>query len=77
LRYNLLTVAKAAAPTQIALLLLLSAVAASQVLPRPQISSGAGKPAPNFTLKDEHGNSFKLGSLRGKRVLLIFYRGYW
>jgi peroxiredoxin len=51
--------------------------AAPQVLPKPQIASAAGKPAPNFTLKDQHGNIFRLGSLRGERVLLIFYRGYW
>jgi peroxiredoxin len=36
-----------------------------------------GKPAPNFMLNDEHGKTLSLASLRGKRVLLIFYRGYW
>ena len=64
------------APTGI-LILLLSLSAASQVLPRPQITSAAGKQVPNFTLKDQSGNDFRLSSLRGQRVLLIFYRGYW
>jgi cytochrome oxidase Cu insertion factor (SCO1/SenC/PrrC family) len=59
------------------LFLLLSVLAAAQVLPRPQIASAEGKPAPPFTLKDQEGKDFHLSSLRGKRVLLIFYRGYW
>jgi cytochrome oxidase Cu insertion factor (SCO1/SenC/PrrC family) len=51
--------------------------AGAQVLPRPQIASAAGKLAPDFTLKDQDGKSFRLASQRGKRVLLIFYRGHW
>lgn len=50
---------------------------AGQVLPKPQVPSAAGKPAPDFTTKDQDGKSFHLASLRGKRVLLLFYRGYW
>jgi cytochrome oxidase Cu insertion factor (SCO1/SenC/PrrC family) len=65
------------ARTLIATLLLLSALATCQDLPRPQIPSAVGKWAPNFTLKDEHGKTVTLASMRGKRVLLIFYRGYW
>ncbi len=57
--------------------LLFSVLAGGQVLPRPQIASSEGKPAPDFTLKDQGGRSFRLSSVRGKRVLLIFYRGYW
>jgi cytochrome oxidase Cu insertion factor (SCO1/SenC/PrrC family) len=49
----------------------------SQVLPRPQIASAEGKPAPDFALKDQFGRTVRLNSLRGKRVLLIFYRGHW
>jgi peroxiredoxin len=56
---------------------MLSSLAASQVLPRPQIASAEGKPAPGFTLKDQQGRDFRLSSLRGQRVVLIFYRGYW
>ncbi len=73
----MLTVPRAAR-TGIVLFLLLSGLAAApQVLPKPQIASAEGKPAPNFTLKDQQGKIFRLASLRGKRVLLIFYRGYW
>jgi cytochrome oxidase Cu insertion factor (SCO1/SenC/PrrC family) len=37
----------------------------------------AGQPAPDFTLPDAAGESFRLSSLRGKNVVLVFYRGYW
>jgi cytochrome oxidase Cu insertion factor (SCO1/SenC/PrrC family) len=58
--------------------LLLSGLApAQQILPKPQIASAEGQPAPDFTLKDQHSKTFRLASMRGKRVLLIFYRGYW
>jgi cytochrome oxidase Cu insertion factor (SCO1/SenC/PrrC family) len=63
--------------TGILLSLLFSVLAGAQVLPRPQVASAEGKLAPDFTLKDQEGKSFRLSSLRGKRVLLIFYRGYW
>lgn len=46
-------------------------------VPPPQISSAEGKPAPDFTLKNQDGHDFTLSSLRGAPVLLIFYRGYW
>ena len=65
------------APNGILILFLLSLSASSQVLPRPQITTAAGKQAPNFTLKDQSGKDFRLSSLRGQRVLLMFYRGYW
>jgi mycoredoxin-dependent peroxiredoxin len=48
-----------------------------QILPKPQIASAEGKPAPNFTLQDQHGKTVSLAAMSGKRVLLIFYRGYW
>ena len=59
------------------LLLFTVFAAAQQVLPKPQVSSAENKPAPEFTLKDEQGKPFRLASRRGKRVLLVFYRGYW
>ena len=60
------------------LLFTLSALtAAAQGLPKPQIASAEGKLAPDFTLKDQFGNDFRLSSQRGTRVLLVFYRGYW
>ena len=67
-----------AARTGIIEFLLFSILAvAQQVLPSPQIASAVGKAAPNFTLQDQHGRIVRLASLRGRRVLLIFYRGYW
>ncbi|HEX8743705.1 MAG TPA: redoxin domain-containing protein [Thermoleophilaceae bacterium] len=33
----------------------------------------AGAPAPDFTLLDQDGNDVSLESLRGKRVVLVFY----
>lgn len=58
-------------------LFLVCAAAVAQVLPKPQIASAEGQPAPDFTLKDQRGKRFRLSSQRGKRVLLIFFRGHW
>ena len=58
-------------------LLLSLLTAPQQILPKPQIASAEGKPVPDITLKDQNGKTFRLASLRGKRVLLLFYRGYW
>lgn len=44
---------------------------------KPRIASAAGQAAPDFTLRGEHSKPVKLLSLRGQKVLLIFYRGYW
>ncbi len=46
-------------------------------VPDPQVASVEGKPAPDFTVSDQDGNPFQLSSLRGSRVVLIFYRGYY
>jgi cytochrome oxidase Cu insertion factor (SCO1/SenC/PrrC family) len=38
----------------------------------------AGSPAPDFTLEDLAGNRVTLSQFRGKKkVVLVFYRGYW
>lgn len=62
-------------------LALSAGVAAAQTpgtaLPKAQISSATGKVAPGFTLNDENGRPFRLADLRGKKVVLFFYRGYW
>lgn len=59
-------------------LLLISVMAFSQMpIPKPQIASAEGKPAPDFSLKDQDGAVFRLSAQRGTRLLLIFYRGYW
>jgi thioredoxin-dependent peroxiredoxin len=34
-----------------------------------------GKPAPEFSLPDESGNTVSLSSLRGRNVVLVFYPG--
>lgn len=49
----------------------------NQPLPKPQTASAEGKEAPDFALPDQEGREVKLSSLRGHRVVLIFYRGYW
>ena len=46
-------------------------------LPKPQIASAAGQPAPDFKLTDQSGQPYHLAEQREHRVLLIFYRGYW
>ena len=33
----------------------------------------AGSPAPEFTLRDQDGNSVSLGDYRGRTVVLVFY----
>ena len=45
--------------------------------PAPQTAFVAGTTAPDFTLNDQSGNPVTLSSLRGTKVLLYFYRGYW
>lgn len=36
-----------------------------------------GSPLPGFTAPDENGKLFSLSSLRGRPVLLKFFRGHW
>jgi cytochrome oxidase Cu insertion factor (SCO1/SenC/PrrC family) len=36
-----------------------------------------GSVAPDFELPSAEGGKLKLSSLRGKNVVLVFYRGYW
>jgi cytochrome oxidase Cu insertion factor (SCO1/SenC/PrrC family) len=52
-------------------------VAWKSILPKPQTSFVSLEPAPDFTLNDQDGKPFTLSSLRGSRVVLVFYRGYW
>ena len=33
--------------------------------------------APDFTLIDQHGQPVSLADLRGRKVVLTFYRGFW
>jgi drug/metabolite transporter (DMT)-like permease len=46
----------------------------------PPVESNAvpvGRPAPDFTLLDETGAAQQLAALRGRNVVLVFYRGHW
>jgi cytochrome oxidase Cu insertion factor (SCO1/SenC/PrrC family) len=36
-----------------------------------------GTLAPDFELPSADGGNFRLSSLRGKNVVLLFYRGHW
>jgi cytochrome oxidase Cu insertion factor (SCO1/SenC/PrrC family) len=64
--------------TTLALLLLAAAlVGRKMIVPKPQSPFASLQPAPDFTLNDQDGKPFTLSSLRGSRVVLVFYRGYW
>ncbi len=36
-----------------------------------------GSSAPDFQLPSASGEALRLSSLRGKNVVLVFYRGHW
>lgn len=36
-----------------------------------------GAAAPDFKLVDQDGQRVTLSALRGQKVVLVFYRGYW
>ncbi len=46
-------------------------------LPVAAAAPQVGQTAPDFTLADQSGAPFQLAALRGKNVLLVFYRGHW
>ena len=48
---------------------------AGQSRQAPAVTVGA--PAPDFTAPDHEGQPFRLSSLRGRPVLLKFFRGHW
>ena len=59
------------------LLVVAALIAWKAILPKPQSSFADLQPAPDFTLNDQDGRPFTLSNLRGSRVVLVFYRGYW
>jgi cytochrome oxidase Cu insertion factor (SCO1/SenC/PrrC family) len=59
------------------LVLVAAVIATLYVYPKAQIAAATHQPAPDFTLKDGNGADFTLSSLRGHKVVLYFYRGYW
>jgi cytochrome oxidase Cu insertion factor (SCO1/SenC/PrrC family) len=59
-------------------LLLAAATPAAQTLPPADLNRvQLGRPAPNFTLEAADGHQVSLSDYRGKRVVLVFYRGQW
>ncbi len=49
----------------------------SSQLPTPDTAPAVGSMAPPLKLPDETGRMLSLDDLRGDRVLVVFYRGYW
>jgi hypothetical protein len=51
--------------------------------PQPALSPtdldrvAVGSVAPDFELPSAAGGTLRLSALRGKNVVLVFYRGYW
>jgi cytochrome oxidase Cu insertion factor (SCO1/SenC/PrrC family) len=52
-------------------------VSLSAQLPAAASAPPVGAPAPAFSLADHSGRAVSLGDLRGRNVLLVFYRGFW
>jgi len=46
-------------------------------MPDQPAAVGVGDAAPDFTALDAEGASFRLSELRGRPVLLKFFRGHW
>lgn len=46
-------------------------------LPGPTPTSRALIDVQDFALTDHGGKPFRLGELRGRKVVLVFYRGHW
>jgi hypothetical protein len=66
-------------PPMRGLLLLLGALAYAQAPPGASDLNrvSVGSMAPDFELPSSAGGTLRLSSLRGKNVVLVFYRGYW
>ena len=49
----------------------------SYMLPAPSASPLALVEAPDFALQDQRGQTVRLAELRGRKVVVTFYRGHW
>ena len=49
----------------------------SAALPESAGAPATGTAAPGFTLPDHNGRPVQLADYRGKKVALLFYRGFW
>ncbi len=49
----------------------------SYMLPDPTALTLELEQAPDFTLADHTGGEVRLADLRGRKVVLVFYRGFW
>jgi hypothetical protein len=49
----------------------------SSLLPEPSAATLALAEAPEFALPDHRGDIVRLSELRGRKVVLTFYRGHW
>ena len=59
-------------------LLLVTLAGAQTPLPPTDLNRVvAGTMAPDFELPSAAGGKLRLSSLRGKHVVLVFYRGHW
>lgn len=59
------------------LALLAAAFEQSSLSPTDLNRVAPGNLAPDFELPSAEGGSLKLSSVRGKNVVLVFYRGHW
>jgi len=51
--------------------------ALSYALPAPAAATLALDRAPDFELRDQHRTPVRLSSFAGRKVVLVFYRGFW
>ena len=49
----------------------------SAALPESAGAPATGTTAPGFTLPDHNERPVQLADYRGKKVVLLFYRGFW
>lgn len=46
-------------------------------MPEAARAPSVGAVAPDFALRDQGNNEVRLSSLRGRPIVLLFYRGFW